>query len=118
MGPSVWAIQRVACTVVDVPLVMGFEHAMLDTVVGLLKLYGLENAPCMLSEDGTAAQCRLHAQPDWVKQQVIIFGCNGTSREVCMVSPETSLAWMSSICRVSTLWGVCEVGEVLSKESH
>ena len=91
LGPSVREIQRVACKLVPVPLVMGFEPAMLDAVVGLLKLYGLENAPCMLSEDGTAAQCRLHVQPDWVKQQVIIFGCNGTSREVCTVSHETSM---------------------------
>ena len=79
VGPDTRTMQRRAIKSLDVPLVMGVDPHIVTCILELLKSYGLDTAPCMLVEDGTAAQCHLNVFKD-AKCDV---GWNGATKKVC-----------------------------------
>ncbi|KAK9822335.1 hypothetical protein WJX74_009162 [Apatococcus lobatus] len=67
----------------DYPLGIGWDERFLAVIHMLVEAWGLLNAPCIISEDGTSLQHRLDVVS--VREDIHIFGLNGGSIKVCSV---------------------------------
>ena len=80
----------------EYPYCVGLVDAHIKSVVGMLELWRLKGAPCMISEDGTALQMRLDIT--YRKGKILVFGLCGGSFEIVSTS-EFVRATSGPVCR-------------------
>lgn len=78
IGPNVRTTQRFRAAF-NYPSVLGMDAVFVDIVLDVLKQWGLDKAPFIISEDGTASQVRVDVTENWEKRTCFVFGlCGGT----------------------------------------
>lgn len=66
----------------DYPNMLGISKNFFEVVKHLLAAWGLEDAPVMVSEDGTALSIHGDAILDYSEKAVVVFGFCGTSVKI------------------------------------
>jgi hypothetical protein len=64
------------------PCVMGMDSTFIDIAYDVLKQWGLDKVPIIISEDGTASQVRVDVAENWEKRTCLVFGLCGGCYEV------------------------------------
>lgn len=92
LGPALSTTRKIRQSF-DYPMGIGWDQRFLTVIRTLVEAWGLLDAPCIISEDGTSLQHRIDVLTEG--EDIHVFGLNGGSFIVSQTSRQASASTMA-----------------------